>query len=371
MSHFPLGPNKTAERNKKTPTERVLEKKKYAEIGRESVSNASTLSSHSTLASLGIDNSFDKENFAKNLVIEIKEMNNEDMVFDLIGVDAPIANAFRRIMIAEIPTMAIDRVDIKVNTSILPDEVLAHRIGLIPIKVNPADYEYRAKGEDPSYENCIQFGLKAECKRKEGSKNTDDESSKYIDSRVTSGMLQYRTTETSDVEDPPRPVHDDILITKLRPGQAVHLMCYCFKGIGRDHAKFSPVATATYRLMPDIKIIGDPIKGKKAIELVNKCPMKVFDIEDIGGEPVTRVANPRRCTMCRECIREDEWEDKILLRKVKDHFIFSVESTGILSPAEIFEQAVEILSNKADIVLEEIQKLRNTTKEKDSSKMEI
>jgi DNA-directed RNA polymerase I and III subunit RPAC1 len=53
------------------------------------------------------------------------------------------------------------------------------------------------------------------------------------------------------------------------------------KGIGKDHAKFSPVATAYYRLMPEITLLKE-IRGEKAKQLVELCPMKVFDIEDLG-----------------------------------------------------------------------------------------
>jgi len=55
----------------------------------------------------------------------------------------------------------------------------------------------------------------------------------------------------------------------------------CEKGIGKTHAKWSPVCTAFYRLLPDIKVTG--VTGDDARELVAICPMKVFDIEDIGG----------------------------------------------------------------------------------------
>lgn len=63
--------------------------------------------------------------------------------FDLVGVDAPIANALRRIMIAEVPTVAIEDVYIWNNTSIMQDEVLAHRIGLVPLKIDPVSMDFK------------------------------------------------------------------------------------------------------------------------------------------------------------------------------------------------------------------------------------
>ena len=56
----------------------------------------------------------------------------------------------------------------------------------------------------------------------------------------------------------------------------------CEKGIGKTHSKWSPVCTAYYRLLPDIKF-KETIKGEDAKELKKLCPMGVFDIEDIGG----------------------------------------------------------------------------------------
>ncbi len=64
------------------------------------------------------------------------------IVFDLSGVDAPVANALRRILLSEIPTMAIEKVLLFQNTSVIQDEVLAHRLGLIPIKVDPRLFQY-------------------------------------------------------------------------------------------------------------------------------------------------------------------------------------------------------------------------------------
>ena len=80
------------------------------------------------------------ETFKKMTVIEIKSKTEEELVFDIKGVEPTVVNTLRRIMIAEIPTMAIESVIINQNTSIIPDEVLAHRLGLIPIMADANDF---------------------------------------------------------------------------------------------------------------------------------------------------------------------------------------------------------------------------------------
>jgi DNA-directed RNA polymerase alpha subunit len=72
--------------------------------------------------------------------------------------------------------------------------------------------------------------------------------------------------------------------------------------------------------------------------------MGVFDIEELpvsGSKLKTKravVSRPRDCTMCRECIRKEGWDRRVALKRVANHFIFTVESTGILPPEEIVKR---------------------------------
>ncbi|CAN0300960.1 unnamed protein product, partial [Phaeothamnion confervicola] len=93
---------------------------------------------------------------------------------------------------------------------------------------------------------------------------------------VYSSDLQWVCSGNQDLVFPNgvRPVHEDILLAKLRPGQSIQCEAHCNKGVGKDHAKYSPVATASYRLLPEVTIVGD-VRGDDARELVAKCPMKV------------------------------------------------------------------------------------------------
>lgn len=107
-------------------------------------------------------------------------------------------------------------------------------------------------------------------------------------------------------------------------------------------------------MLPEVILLKD-IEDDDAEELVKKCPVNVFDIEDIAkGRKRATVARPRACTLCRECIREPGWEEKVALRRVKDHFIFTIESTGALPPEVLFTEAVQILEDKCERVITEM-----------------
>jgi DNA-directed RNA polymerase I and III subunit RPAC1 len=89
-------------------------------------------------------------------------------------------------------------------------------------------------------------------------------------------------TQTERYTEPAAPVHGDICVAKLAPGQEIDVEMHAVKGVGKDHAKFSPVATAAYRLLPSITIVKDFV-DEEADALVKRCPVGVFDIEDLAG----------------------------------------------------------------------------------------
>ena len=81
----------------------------------------------------------------RKLAISVTKCTEDELVFDMVGIDAPIANALRRILIAEVPTMAIERVYVSENTSVIQDEVLSHRLGLIPLRADPREFEFMTR----------------------------------------------------------------------------------------------------------------------------------------------------------------------------------------------------------------------------------
>lgn len=324
-------------------------------------------------ASMGVDNSLRLGDFRSNFKVEVIKLMEDDMEFDMIGIDAALANAFRRILIAELPTMAIEKVFIANNTSVVQDEVLAHRLGLVPLQVDPRHFNYISENDEPNEKNTIVFKLHVRCER--GSPRIKVKSSElkwlpngseFLQSTEksnpdsTSNTKTYTSFSSSQdslpefVDKPIAPKHDDIILSKLGPGQEIELEAHAVKGMGKTHAKWSPVATAWYRMLPEIVLLQD-IKDEKAEELVKKCPVRVFDIEDIGkGQKRATVVRPRSCTLCRECITGDDWEKLVAVRRVKDHFIFTIESTGALPPEVLFTEAVKILEDKCERVISEL-----------------
>ncbi len=285
------------------------------------------------------------EVFKKMTDIEIKSKTDEELVFDIKGVDPTLANTLRRIMIAEVPTMAIETVIINQNTSIIPDEVLAHRLGLIPILADANDFVEKKEEEEFNDKNSMKFTLKVKC--------YTDKNGKIINENIFSkdlifvpqGEQEKKFYNTQTKKYSIGLVHDDILINKLTSGMEIDLECYCVKGIGRTHAKWSPVCTAYYKLINKINIL-EEISGEDAEELRQLCPKGVFIVNKKG---VSEVGNVRNCTSCRECIRQEKFKDLIELGKIADHYEFHIESVGMYKPESIFLRAINVLKEKIKV----------------------
>jgi len=92
---------------------------------------------------------FMKSNYKLNILSESDD--KMELEFEMIGIEAPIANAIRRILLAEVPTVAIETVYYTKNSSIVQDEVLAHRLGLVPLNIDPRLVTEAPKSEYSAY----------------------------------------------------------------------------------------------------------------------------------------------------------------------------------------------------------------------------
>ena len=163
--------------------------------------------------------------------------------FNLSNVSLAFANSLRRTILSEVPTMAIDLVEVNANTSVLPDEFIAHRLGLIPMNSKSIeDVLYTRDCDCDQYcEHCsVTLSLRAKC--------TGDEIMKVYARDLVVG--EPRPNEWVG-----KPVITDreglgVVICKLRKGQEVDFKCVAKKGIAKEHAKWAPTSAVGFEYDP-------------------------------------------------------------------------------------------------------------------------
>ena len=309
--------------------------------------------------------------------IELIKLESDSIEFRLKDADLAFANSLRRVIISDVPTMAIDMVQVTENTSPLFDEFVVHRLGLVPLISEDID-DYNFPLNCSCKEGCekckVDYDIMVKC-----NENSKDDT---ID--VTSDDIKPKIKDIKVV-----PVkyddHNPIVITKLKKGQSINMTLTAKKGIGKTHAKWSPVCTCVMKQVPNVEILkmdGDNFLNNLSVEEKEKfcdaCPTKVFKYDKKEDKII--IDKPEKCTYCEECllktqefINKKDKEDFKKLEKQKEkegkqikqnkgpsinyrevikiepksnEFLFKVESTGALTPKKIIREAFTILKNK-------------------------
>ncbi|CAG9865323.1 unnamed protein product [Phyllotreta striolata] len=304
---------------------------------------------------------FTVKSFKKSFKIVIIRNEQNEMEFDMIGIHPFLVNAFRRLILSDVPTMSIEKVYISNNTSVIQDEVLAHRLGLVPLKADPRLFDYKEDASAESNENdSLEFELKIKCtyNKEANKKDSSRAEDMYKNNNVYSRHIKWLPVGNQKErfkESEVGPIDDNILLAKMRPGHELDLKLVAVKGCGRDHAKFSPVATVFYRLLPDVKLTR-PVEGEAALRLQSCFSPGVIGIRhEKDGKRVAYVDNARYDTCSRNAFRHDDIKDAVVATKIPDHFVFTIESVGALRPDVIFTEAITILKNKCAALLEELE----------------
>lgn len=158
--------------------------------------------------------------------LKIIKIEDSKIRFNISGIDVSLANALRRIVISEIPTMAIEEITFYENSSILDDEILALRLGLIPLKTDLRTY-------NPVSE-CT-------CKGKGCAKCT------AILTLDIKGPGTVYSKELKSTDSEIIPVYDNIPIVKLTEDQGIRLEAKARLGTGKEHMKWQ-AGLASYEL---------------------------------------------------------------------------------------------------------------------------
>lgn len=179
--------------------------------------------------------------------VKIFESDAERVNFELNNTDLSTANSLRRVMLAEIPTLAIDIVEVEENSSVLADEFLAHRLGLVPLSSKGIeDILYTRDCDCENYcENCsVKLILHAKCE-------SDEILNVYARDMVIDGKRANQWIGDPVIRDPEG---KGPLIAKLGKGQEIKMDLIAKKGIAKEHAKWCPTTAVGFDYDPHNKL---------------------------------------------------------------------------------------------------------------------
>ena len=278
--------------------------------------------------------------------IQILRHDTLSIEFYVKGFPLPIVNAIRRYALTKVPTMAIDLVDIYVNTSALFDEILAHRLAMIPLYSEIAIKKYR----DPDIETC---------------RRCVEETEEKPPAEICNKCFVYMRLEASadgrevvvysgDIKssDPDvRPVYDNIPIVILAPGQRIEMDLRARLGRGLEHAKFSPATVAVVRYVMNVVI--DRKLCTNCGNCVSVCPRAVLS----KNNGVVTVVNNFNCIACKQCIASCETK-AIKVEPRPDEYVVYIESSGALKPETIVREALNILISELEELSQKVVEWR-------------
>lgn len=236
-------------------------------------------------------------------------------------------NALRRSAISLVPTMAIENVEIRKNSSVLYDELLAHRLGLIPLTTDLKNYELIKTPEDIEKMKCsVKLSLKVK-----GPKTVYSSDIKSSDPGIS-------------------PVYDNIPIVKLIKGQELEFEATAILGLGKDHMKWSP-GIVFYKNMPIIK--SNP---KVDVEnLKNKLPEN--SALKVSNGKISIDEEKLATTTYFDAFVGEEIVPGVEVSMAENDYVFTVESFGQLNPKELMSTAVDCLKDRLNDLASQLQKV--------------
>lgn len=244
-----------------------------------------------------------------------------------IKSDASTANDLHATIQYKVPTMRITIVSFSENTSVFPEEVIARSLGSLSLRAHPDNFEI-LEGEDMN-----------EMQRSIGPTNA---ASYSLDVSCEGPLDRYVTTSDIVGNEEHLPIYKDIKLLTLTPGQKISATFHALKGVGEIHENFKPCMMTSYRQVPKPRMRSQP-PTEDIEDFIGKCPKGVFALEN---EQVV-VANPTKCTMCRECTTNGG-DAYVKLLSHANLYEISIESRKTMTNIEILEAAVAIHNESLD-----------------------
>ncbi len=249
--------------------------------------------------------------------LKFLELTDRQARFIISGATPALVNSMRRSMIADVESMSIDEVNFYNNTSVLFDEMLALRLGLIPL-TGGGNY-VPASACSCNGEGCFQCQVSLTLNVK--------------------GPVTVYSSELASSDPEVVPADGNIPIIKLFKDQELMLEAIARKGSAKDHTKFQSAIAASYKHLPKFSV--KDCNGCK--ECVEACPKQI--IKDEGG--VVRITDELQCTLCNLCVEACE-SGALSVTGDPHSFVFYAESDGSMSCKDLLTTSVESMSKRAN-----------------------
>ncbi|GAU88590.1 hypothetical protein RvY_01263 [Ramazzottius varieornatus] len=288
--------------------------------------------------------------------VNVREISEDGMVlqFDLTGVEPCIANSIRRSLLCDVPSMAAETVLMYQNTSVFTDDHIGSRLGLIPFRADPRKFKFRlprATVEHP--ESTLIFDLSIPATKTSSALRNARKDAKPPNVNVYSSHLKlipHPAMKPDDEKRNVRPISENILIATLLPQQELLLKLHVVKGVGKDHAKFSPVSTAMFRPKPELRLLRN-VYDEEARRLQSLTPKDLIALErDTAGQEKAVIRDSRLYTGSRGVLKDPTLSDCMQIAFRENEFEFTVESVGALQSAVLVCQAIEILKKRCEFL---------------------
>jgi DNA-directed RNA polymerase subunit D len=162
--------------------------------------------------------------------IKILERDNNHIVIEFSEIPRQYVNALRRLSISQVPTFAIDDVVILENSSVMHDEAIAHRLGLIPLRTDLERFVMPHDCDCNSTLGCSKCRVLL-----------------VLDSESQDKTKVITSADLISEDDVVKPVNSEIPIVSLAPGQKLKFEAYARLGTGKSHAKWQPTSVAVVK----------------------------------------------------------------------------------------------------------------------------
>lgn len=250
--------------------------------------------------------------------VQVVDRSGSEMRFLVEGIQPPFANELRRIMMGEIPTMSIEWVDFVKNDSALNDEIIANRLGQLPLKFDKKSYNMMndCKCEGKGCSLCtVKFTLK-----------------KKGPGMVYAGDMKSKAKDVV-------PMFDKTPVVELFGDQEIEFEATAILGLGKGHSKWQGAVVG----------YANQVEAKSKAGEMKLCGNHSFHVKDVKAVN----SKPAECMLCKS-INEGNSDFKYL----DDSFVFMVDSASGLDADEIVLGSAGILEEKIKEFDKAVKKLK-------------